>query len=139
MATNRVEEFKKHALRPDSLLQWYTLQESYDHANPNTYIWIDDDKEGPGGPREVIEDVKKSYNDYDKDGNVHATSKMWRDNKLGPLSQTDAMARIFSFNMLFDSEIDTPMLLQIRAQCPSARVENKKEGCPFPQNQGIVT
>ena len=94
---------------PLSLLQWYTLQESYDHANPNTYKWTDDDTEGPGGPREVMEDVEKRYNDYDKNGNVHAISKMWKDHKLGPLSHTDAMARIFSFNMLYDNEIDTPI------------------------------
>jgi len=56
-----------------------------------------------------MEDVEKRYNDYDKDGNVHAISKMWKDHKLGPLSHTDAMARIFSFNMLYDNEIDTPI------------------------------
>jgi len=73
---------------PLLLLQWYTLQESHDRANPNAYVWSDDNTEGPSCPREVIQDIEKRYNDYDKDGDVHATSKMWIDNKLGPLLQT---------------------------------------------------
>jgi len=88
---------------PLSLLYWYSFQENRYSKQGDVYEWKDEDRNSPGSPREVMYLPDWRLSHYEKENsNAHTWKNKMVD--MAGLKNIDALTRIFSFNMLYDSE-----------------------------------